>query len=121
MLIIKGKLVSDDVIKKQFLCNLKACKGACCWEGDFGAPLEKNEIEIEKKIFVGLFQNEYEKMSDNEKTEFIAKLANNGLDGNQIKSLTNQAHIYFLFSPFFLVLILLLFSWEVQFLVFLLH
>ena len=51
MLIIKGKLVSDDVIKKQFLCNLKACKGACCWEGDFGAPLEKNEIEILDQIY----------------------------------------------------------------------
>ena len=51
MLIIQDKLVSDDVINKQFLCNLKACKGACCWEGDFGAPLEEEEIELLDKIY----------------------------------------------------------------------
>lgn len=51
MLIIKDILVSDDVVKKQFLCNLKACKGACCWEGDWGAPLEEQEKEILDKIY----------------------------------------------------------------------
>ncbi len=43
MIIIEDKLVSDDVFEKQFICNLKACKGACCWEGDYGAPLEAEE------------------------------------------------------------------------------
>jgi len=28
------------------MCNLNACKGACCWEGDFGAPLEDEELQI---------------------------------------------------------------------------
>ena len=51
MLIIQDKLISDDVIQEQFICNLKACKGACCWEGDFGAPLEKEEIEILETIY----------------------------------------------------------------------
>ncbi len=46
MLIIQEVLVSDDVVKKQFMCNLSACKGACCWEGDYGAPLEKEELSI---------------------------------------------------------------------------
>lgn len=45
MIIIKDKLVSDDIVEKQFMCNLQACKGACCWEGDFGAPLEDDEIQ----------------------------------------------------------------------------
>lgn len=44
MIIIEDVLISDDIVQKQFLCNLKSCKGACCWEGDFGAPLEKEEI-----------------------------------------------------------------------------
>jgi len=43
MIIIQEILVSDDVVEKKFLCNLNACKGACCWEGDFGAPLEEAE------------------------------------------------------------------------------
>ncbi len=51
MLIIQNILVSDDIIKKQFLCNLDACKGACCVEGDSGAPLEEEEIKILEKIY----------------------------------------------------------------------
>lgn len=49
MILIQEKLVSDDLVEKQFMCNLQACKGACCWEGDFGAPLEADEIEILEK------------------------------------------------------------------------
>jgi len=51
MLIVQDILVSDDVINKQFLCNLKACKGACCWEGDWGAPLTEEEKVILDKIY----------------------------------------------------------------------
>ncbi len=39
-------LVSDEIAKQHFKCNLAACKGACCWEGDYGAPLTKEEAEI---------------------------------------------------------------------------
>lgn len=46
MIIIQDKLVSNDVVEEHFACNLNACKGACCWEGDFGAPLEKEEIML---------------------------------------------------------------------------
>lgn len=46
MLMVDELLVSDDVVKKHFACNLNACKGACCWEGDFGAPLESDELDI---------------------------------------------------------------------------
>ncbi len=51
MLIVQDKLISDDVIEKQFLCNLSACKGACCWEGDFGAPLEPEELDTLEQIY----------------------------------------------------------------------
>ncbi len=44
-------LVSEDIIKKDFICNLSACKGACCIDGDAGAPLEKEETEILQKIY----------------------------------------------------------------------
>ncbi len=43
---IQDKLVSDDLLEIEFLCNLDACKGACCWEGDYGAPVSKTEIKI---------------------------------------------------------------------------
>ncbi len=51
MIIVQDKLVSDDVVEEQFVCNLTACKGACCWEGDSGAPLEKGELPILNEIF----------------------------------------------------------------------
>ncbi|MBK8842370.1 MAG: DUF3109 family protein [Saprospiraceae bacterium] len=32
MLMVDDMLVSDDVVKEHFACNLKSCKGACCWK-----------------------------------------------------------------------------------------
>ena len=43
MLQIKDTLVSLDVIERFFICNLEKCLGACCIEGDAGAPLEEDE------------------------------------------------------------------------------
>ena len=51
MLIIQDILVSDDLVREHFLCQLDQCKGACCYEGDFGAPLEKEELDIIQSIF----------------------------------------------------------------------
>ncbi len=44
-------IVSEEIIKKDFVCNLSACKGACCVKGDAGAPLEKEEAQILKDIY----------------------------------------------------------------------
>ncbi len=51
MIIVQDKLVSDDLVEEQFICNLQACKGACCWEGDSGAPLEPEELPVLDSIF----------------------------------------------------------------------
>ncbi|MBK8969677.1 MAG: DUF3109 family protein [Lewinellaceae bacterium] len=51
MIIVQDKLVSDELIEEQFICNLTACKGACCWEGDSGAPLEEAELPVLESIF----------------------------------------------------------------------
>ncbi|WP_010523119.1 DUF3109 family protein [Aquimarina agarivorans] len=44
-------LVSEDIIEKDFVCNLSACKGACCIDGDAGAPLNEDEVQILKDIY----------------------------------------------------------------------
>ncbi|MDX1278581.1 DUF3109 family protein [Oceanihabitans sediminis] len=44
-------IVSEDIIKKDFVCNLSACKGQCCIDGDAGAPLNAEEVEIMKRIY----------------------------------------------------------------------
>lgn len=46
MLVIDNILISDDVVDKQFVCDLNKCKGGCCEEGDAGAPLEDEELDI---------------------------------------------------------------------------
>lgn len=38
-------LVSEDVVCEFFACDYEACKGACCIEGDSGAPLDEGELE----------------------------------------------------------------------------
>ena len=44
-------IVSEDIIEKDFVCNLSACKGACCIDGDAGAPLELAETKIMEDIY----------------------------------------------------------------------
>lgn len=51
MIMISNVLVQDEVVAEHFLCNLSACKGACCWEGDFGAPLEAAELSTLERIY----------------------------------------------------------------------
>lgn len=50
MIAIENTLVSEDVLKKKFVCDLNACKGACCVAGDSGAPLEKDELPILESV-----------------------------------------------------------------------
>ena len=44
-------IVSEEILEREFVCNLSRCKGACCIAGEAGAPLEKEEVEILKAIY----------------------------------------------------------------------
>ncbi len=44
-------IVSEDILEKEFVCNLSSCKGACCIEGEAGAPLTEEETHILKEIY----------------------------------------------------------------------
>ena len=48
---IENTIVSEQIIEKEFVCNLGACKGECCVAGDAGAPLDADEVSILKDIF----------------------------------------------------------------------
>ena len=53
MIQIEDKIISQEIFDQQFVCDLNACKGACCVEGDSGAPLLKNEAkELEKSYSI---------------------------------------------------------------------
>lgn len=46
MIEIEDKIISDDIFEERFCCDLSKCKGICCIEGDSGAPLDIEEVEI---------------------------------------------------------------------------
>ncbi len=51
MITIGKTAVSDDIVDQFFVCELNKCKGACCVEGDLGAPLEEGELEVLESIY----------------------------------------------------------------------
>lgn len=51
MILIDDILISDEIIEEQFVCDLDKCKGACCVDGDAGAPLEKKELKYLEEVY----------------------------------------------------------------------
>jgi hypothetical protein len=51
MIAIDNVLLSDQVVEEQFVCDLNACKGGCCVDGDCGAPLTEEETKIIAKVY----------------------------------------------------------------------
>lgn len=51
MIAIDNILVSDLAISEQFVCDLHKCKGACCVDGDAGAPLDHKELKKMDEVF----------------------------------------------------------------------
>ncbi|HEX4850931.1 MAG TPA: DUF3109 family protein [Puia sp.] len=51
MIAIDNKLVSDLVVEEKFVCDLNRCKGGCCEDGDAGAPLEDDELDVLNDIY----------------------------------------------------------------------
>ena len=44
-------IVSEEILEREFVCNLSACKGTCCIDGDAGAPLNEDETKILEEIY----------------------------------------------------------------------
>lgn len=51
MIEVGKTIVARDVFKKEFVCNISACKGECCISGDAGAPLTDEEHETLKGVY----------------------------------------------------------------------
>ena len=86
MIQIDKTLVSRDILKEEFVCDLSACKGACCIEGEGGAPLEDDEIE--------LIDEALDEIRPFMRKEGIAAIEKNGVwyrdnDGDKLTTLVN--------------------------------
>jgi hypothetical protein len=51
MVEVGDKVVSLDIIREKFVCELSKCKGICCVEGESGAPLEDDEVLLLAKEY----------------------------------------------------------------------
>ena len=51
MIAIDNVLLSDEVVQEQFVCDLNACKGGCCVDGDCGAPITEDEARKIAEIY----------------------------------------------------------------------
>ncbi|HSJ67436.1 MAG TPA: DUF3109 family protein [Anditalea sp.] len=51
MILVGNAVISDDIKEKFFVCDLEKCKGACCVEGDAGAPLDDQETSKLDEIY----------------------------------------------------------------------
>lgn len=48
---IDNTLISEEILENDFVCNLNSCKGACCVDGESGAPLHDDETKVLVDIF----------------------------------------------------------------------
>ena len=71
MLEILDTLVTLDLFKVFFCCDLEKCHGACCIEGDAGAPVTLEEVE--------LLEEAYEVLHDDLTPEAQQQIENEGV------------------------------------------
>lgn len=57
MLQVGNILVSFDVLRECFRCDLRACRGACCVEGDAGAPVTMDEVALLEEALPEVWQD----------------------------------------------------------------
>lgn len=50
-------LLSPDILTEKFCCDLDACKGACCIEGDAGAPLKDDEVAHLERVLPAVWHS----------------------------------------------------------------
>ena len=70
MIAIENVLIGDEVVNQQFVCDLAKCKGGCCEEGDAGAPLDADELDLMVDL--------YEKIKPYLTPESIAEIEKKG-------------------------------------------
>lgn len=86
MIQIDDAIVALDVIEENFICDLSACLGECCVEGEAGAPLEKEEVVILEQILPHVWDD-----LSPEAQEIIKKegVAYKDRDGDMVTSIVN--------------------------------
>lgn len=95
MIELDGKIVSTDILTTNFCCDLEDCKGICCVEGNAGAPLELEEVDM--------LEQEYEAYKPYMKGEGVEAVEKFGFmvvdeDGDYTTPLINDSECAFSFE-----------------------
>ena len=95
MIEIDDKIVSADLLRECFACDISRCKGICCVEGDAGAPLELGEVDI--------LEQEYESYAKYMTEEGRREVEKQGFmvvdtDGDYTTPLVNNAECAYAFT-----------------------
>jgi hypothetical protein len=95
MLQIEKAIISLDVIQKAFCCDLEKCKGACCVDGDSGAPITQDEaLQIEK-----MYPEFVEYLSDQNRAEIkIQGFAITDGDGDLVTPIVGKNECVYTFT-----------------------
>ncbi len=95
MIEIDGKIISTDILTTKFCCDITKCKGICCVEGNAGAPLEIEEVDILESQY-----NNYSEYMTQEGRDVIAKegFMIVDLDGDYTTPLINDSECAFSFK-----------------------
>lgn len=91
---IDDKVVSTQIFERKFVCDLNACKGACCVQGDSGAPLTLEEVSI--------MEDQLEHYLPYMRPEGIAEVEKNGVfyidtDNEPVTALINGGECAFVY------------------------
>lgn len=92
MLQIQNTIVSLDLIRQCFCCDAARCKGACCEEGDSGAPLNEDEKQQMENDLSGIIPYMDPASADIIKTEGISY---KDKDGELVTQLKNNRECVF--------------------------
>ncbi len=95
MIEIDGKIISTDILTTKFCCDITKCKGICCVEGNAGAPLEIEEVDILESEY-----NNYSEYMTQEGRDVIDKegFMIVDLDGDYTTPLINDSECAFSFK-----------------------
>ena len=94
MIEIDDKIISNELFEKKFVCDLQKCKGACCVEGDSGAPLNLEEVNsIRNNINIIKEEMSPAGLSAIENKDFYYV----DEDGEEVTSLVNNKECVFVF------------------------
>lgn len=92
MIQIGDAIITLDIIEENFLCDLSACKGECCVEGESGAPLENEEVDIIKEILPHIWED----LSPEAQAVINSQgVAYKDYDGDMVTSLVNGQECVF--------------------------